>query len=954
MSSDHNLLFAVLALQADLLDQSRFVEACSLWASRKGTPLADLLVERGWLTEQDRADVQRLLERKLQKHQGDARASLAEVTTDGVRRSLAEVADPDVQHSLAGPPTPEVPSPGSTTAHVPEGRGRYTLKHLHAQGGIGQVWLAHDARLGRDVALKELRPERDGHPAVRARFLEEARVTGQLEHPGIVPVYELVRSGDGPPSYTMRMVRGRTLADAARDYHRRRQAGEAGPLELRSLLTAFTAVCQAVAYAHSRRVLHRDLKPANVVLGDYGEVVVLDWGLARLMGQEGEGADEAAGLLPVSLEPGSRDETAQGQVLGTPAYMAPEQAEGRVDLLGPATDTYGLGAVLYELLTGRAPFTGPTDEILRRVAREEPEPPRRLIPEVPKALEAVCLMALAKRPSDRYGTAGELAKDVERWLADEPVVAYREPVRARAGRWVRRHQALAGALAAGLLVATLLGGAVALWAERLRGEREAERARQEAALRQGVGAALEEVDSLLRRGRWPEAGAALVQVESRLGDAPPEDLRLRVAQARRALELVTALDGIRLQRATVAAGDFDNAQADRRYAEVFAAAGLAGPGADEQAAADLVTASPAADALVAALDDWAGVTADEPRRAWALGVARRADPNPSRDRLRDPLFWREEAALAARAARAPPEDLTTNLVAALGARLAGRAEGLALLRSAVRKKPDDFWLNYHMSRALMLAGRFKDAEGYYRAALALRPDNPLALTSLGLAMERQGNWREAAALYSRAMAGDGARESYRGLRSALLASSRLKMFGENSPSVEQRVSDMLKEPPRPQNSKERLALASHCLVRERYATAARLYSEAFAASPDLADDLDAGHRYNAATSAALAGCGKGKDAAGLPEVEKARLRGKALEWLRADLARWSKRAGGGRREEAVEAKSMLQPWQVEPAFAGVRDPAGLGRLLEAEQRAWERFWSDVEALLRKVKGKKPS
>src|SRR5262245_53326228 len=193
MSADLNLLFAVLALQADLLDQARFVEACSAWASRKGTPLADLLVERGWLTEQDRADVQRLVERKLHKHHGDARTSLAEVTTDRLRRSLAGVADDEVQQSIAGPPTPEMSSPGSTTAHVPEGRGRYALKHLHAQGGIGQVWLAHDPELGRDVALKELRPERDGHPAVRARFLEEAKVTGQLEHPGIVPVYEMVR-----------------------------------------------------------------------------------------------------------------------------------------------------------------------------------------------------------------------------------------------------------------------------------------------------------------------------------------------------------------------------------------------------------------------------------------------------------------------------------------------------------------------------------------------------------------------------------------------------------------------------------------------------------------------------------------------------------------------------------------------------------------------------------------
>jgi hypothetical protein len=520
------------------------------------------------------------------------------VNTDGLRRSLAGIADADVQQSL-GPPTPEASSPGSTTAHVPQGRGRYQLRHLHAQGGIGQVWLAHDDDLGRDVALKELRPERDGHPAVRARFLEEARVTGQLEHPGIVPVYELVRGGEAP-AYAMRMVRGRTLAEAVREYHRKRKAREAGPLELRSLLNAFVSVCQAVGYAHSRGVLHRDLKPANVVLGDFGEVVVLDWGLARLMAKPG--LDEAPGLAAVSLEPGSRDETAQGQVLGTPAYAAPEQAEGRLDLLGPATDVYGLGAVLFEVLTGRPPFTGPTDEILRRVAREEPERPRQLVPEVPKALEAVCLRALAKKPADRYQSAKALAQEVERWLADEPVAAYREPLRARAGRWVRRHQSTAAALVAGVLVATLLGGGVAAWLAR-EGERR----------RAGAEAALERVAALLQEGRWEDAGATLDQAEARLGDSGPADLRRRLGRARADLELAGRLEARRRERGILERLAFRTGQAGledphRAYAEAFAEAGLGEVGDDEAEVAGRVAASPVREALVAALDDWASVT----------------------------------------------------------------------------------------------------------------------------------------------------------------------------------------------------------------------------------------------------------------------------------------------------------------------------------------------------------
>jgi serine/threonine protein kinase len=426
MDTDRNLLFGVLALQADLLTPARFAEACSAWSARKDTPLADLLVEHGWLTPADRADVQRLLDRKLAKHHGDARAGLAEVTTDPVRRSLAAVEDPDVRQSLGGlsPPPEAAHVLLTTTDQLPEPRERYILSRLHAIGGIGRVWLARDGSLGRDVALKELRPERAGHPAVWARFLKEAQVTDQLEHPGVVPIYEVGRRPqDQSPFYTMRFVRGRTLAEAISTYHQRRTQGEAGPLELRELLTALVGVCNAVAYAHSRGVLHRDLKPSNVVLGDYGEVIVLDWGLAKLLGQP----DGEADLAPLRVEADGSG-TVQGQVLGTPAYMAPEQAEGQPDQLGPATDVYGLGAVLYEILSGRPPFIGEeTAAVLRQVIHEPPARPRGVVAGVPAALEAVCLKALAKSPAMRYPSPKDLAAEMQHWLADEPVSAYSAP-----------------------------------------------------------------------------------------------------------------------------------------------------------------------------------------------------------------------------------------------------------------------------------------------------------------------------------------------------------------------------------------------------------------------------------------------------------------------------------------------------------------------------------------------
>jgi serine/threonine-protein kinase len=441
MSTDKNLLFGVLALQADFLDAQQFAEACTAWTARKGTPLADLLVERGWLTAEQRAAVDLLLQQKLRKHRGDAQASLAAVATPGVRSVLESVADADVRQSLAGLPTPPAPTLPSTVAYEPGSRQRYTLTRLLAQGGIGQVWLAHDEDIGRDVALKELRPDRRDNPADATRFLDEAKITGQLEHPGIVPVYELVQPRDGQSCYAMRFVGSRTLADAIQEYHRKRQAGEAGPLDLRELLTAFVSVCQAVAYAHSRGVLHRDLKPQNVGLGEYGEVLVLDWGLAKVLGQ----AEDPTSLLPVALGTGDgAGLTLQGQVLGTPAYMSPEQARGRPDLVYKRSDVYGLGAILYELQTGQPPFRGAdTPEVLKRVVQEPPVPPRQCVPATPRALEAVCLKALAKRPENRYASASDLAREVEHWLADEPVSAWREPLRLRAARWVRRHLGIA-------------------------------------------------------------------------------------------------------------------------------------------------------------------------------------------------------------------------------------------------------------------------------------------------------------------------------------------------------------------------------------------------------------------------------------------------------------------------------------------------------------------------------
>ena len=221
-------------------------------------------------------------------------------------------------------------------------------------------------------------------------------------------------------------------------------------------------MCNAVAYAHSRGVIHRDLKPANILLGPYGETLVVDWGLAKVVGR-GEAAARA-GAAEATLQPASgsgSSETLPGTALGTPAYMSPEQAEGRLEQVGPLSDVYSLGATLYCLLTGKPPIDE-TDvgEALRRVQRGEFPPPRAVQPGIPPGLEAICLKAMALKPEERYPSARALADDIEHWLADEPVSVYREPITVRLTRWGRRHRTLATSLGV-LLVTAVVGLAIA-------------------------------------------------------------------------------------------------------------------------------------------------------------------------------------------------------------------------------------------------------------------------------------------------------------------------------------------------------------------------------------------------------------------------------------------------------------------------------------------------------------
>jgi eukaryotic-like serine/threonine-protein kinase len=453
--TDRNLLFGVLALQLDLIDARQFADACSAWSLRKQTSLADVLAEHGWLAPADRDQVEKLLERKLKKHGGNVRASLGAAADARARDVIRSVDDAEIRQTCSLLP----PAAGyvllTTTAPTKQQRSRYSLTRIQGEGGLGRVWVAVDEDLNREVALKEIRAEKADHPTAWRRLLKEAQVTGQLEHPNIVPVYELARGAENDqPFYTMRLVRGQTLRAAIADYHQRRRQGQEDPLDRPNLLNAFVSICQAIGYAHSRGVLHRDLKPDNVVLGDYGVVMVLDWGLARLIDQPAEAAE--AERKP-ALSPEAQTEATQaGSQLGTPAYMAPEQAEGRSDLIDTRTDIYGLGTILYEILTGRAPHDGPdTASVYQKIIHGATPRARAAEPTAPQPLDAVCARAMAHSRRERYATASELAEDVKRWLNDQPVSCFSEPLLVKAGRFARRNRTLVTSAAAALVVAVV-------------------------------------------------------------------------------------------------------------------------------------------------------------------------------------------------------------------------------------------------------------------------------------------------------------------------------------------------------------------------------------------------------------------------------------------------------------------------------------------------------------------
>jgi serine/threonine-protein kinase len=476
-NAERNLLFGVLATGMGLVSRDALVTAMHAWVLDKSRSLGQILTEQGALSGARSRLLEALTEEHLSLHDDDPARSLRAITSVGSTwEDVGRITDPELRASLTrvGAPGPDgaTDSSGRRAVGAPTtAASRFRILRPHAQGGLGRVYLARDEELRRDVALKQIQGQFAEDPSSRARFLLEAEVTGKLEHPGVVPVYGLGCDADGRPYYAMRFIRGDSLKQAIARFHAMddpgRDTGERA-LGLRQLLGRFVAVCNTVAYAHSRGVIHRDLKPDNILLGPYGETLVVDWGLAKLAGRpEGAGRPEEGALELESA--GAADATLPGSPIGTPQYMSPEQASGQLELLGQVSDVYGLGATLYCLLTGRAPFEDrQLATVLHRVRRGEFPPPRTVKRTIAPALEAICMKAMARDPQDRYASPQALADDLEHWMADEPVSAWREPVSARARRWVARHRTAVATAAAAVLVAVLGLAAIAALEDRSR------------------------------------------------------------------------------------------------------------------------------------------------------------------------------------------------------------------------------------------------------------------------------------------------------------------------------------------------------------------------------------------------------------------------------------------------------------------------------------------------------
>jgi serine/threonine-protein kinase len=658
--------------------------------------------------------------------------------------------------------------PASDEMPVAAERGeRYQLFGEIARGGMGAVLKGRDADLGRDLAVKVLLEEHQGKPELARRFVEEAQIGGQLQHPGIVPVYELGTFADRRPYFTMKLVKGRTLAALLSARHDPRD-------ELPRFLGIFEQVAQTIAYAHARAVIHRDLKPSNVMVGSFGEVQVMDWGLAKVL-QEGGVADEPQGespTVPVSVirtvRSGSADDDSQaGSVLGTPAYMAPEQAGGEVAAVDRRADVFGLGSILCEILTGKPAYTGANNnEIFRRALRGDTGDARTRLDACGADTDLVALASdcLAPEPAGRPRDAGVVAGRITAYLAGvqeklRTAERQRAVAQARAVEEQRRRKLQLG-LAATLLALTTIGGLSTSYYIQQKQARAAVVARTlgEAATLRGQALAHADDPAL-----WQAALAAVRRVEDALGSGGGDargqlavlraEVQAGLDAAERDRRLLDRLAGIRSAKGD----DLEGTVSDADYADTFKEAGIDVAALPPAETGKRIAARPSATALAlaAALDDWADVRR---RKRSDLAGAKRlseaaqvADPDPWRGKLRAALGQTDTPArltalqAAYQSARIDALGPVTLNLLARGLDSSGDAAAAeTVLRAAQKRHPGDLWINNGLAGVCENRNRRDDAIRFYTAARAIRPQTGHPLAHL---LEQKGALDEAIALF---------------------------------------------------------------------------------------------------------------------------------------------------------------------------------------------------------------
>jgi eukaryotic-like serine/threonine-protein kinase len=624
---------------------------------------------------------------------------------------------------------------------VPDAPGRYQVFGEIARGGMGAVFKGRDPDLGRDLAVKVLLDRHSAAPDLVRRFVEEAQIGGQLQHPGVVPVYELGTFADSRPYFTMKLVKGRTLAELLGER-------KAQTPELPRFLGIFEHVCQTVAYAHARGVIHRDLKPPNIMVGSFGEVQVMDWGLAKIL-KDGGLADEPTSQpaldasVIATLRSGSDVDNSQvGSVLGTPAYMAPEQAAGDIERVDRRADVFGLGSILCEILTSQPAYSGRSQpELIRKAMRGDTSDAIERLARCGAEAELVALAndCLAIESDDRPRDAGLVAARMTAYLAsvqERVQVAERERAVAVARAIEeRRRRKLQLGLAASLLAFTTLGG---LSATHYLQQKQARAATLDRIVGQTVTLRDQAVLHPEDLARWQVALAAVEQADA--GDDPQVHRQLLALR----FEIQTGLDAAQRDRILLdrlvdirsGGGDDGNTSAtDDAYTTAFREAGIdlaIMPPAEAGAKIKSRPPTVARD-LAASLDDWASwrrksrpKDVDGARRL--AETARVADPDPWRNELRAAFGLPDKTARLV-ALRGLAKSAKFSELAAVSLHLLGKALHLAgddveaesVLRQAQRRHPRDIWINHSLGTVLEALARREEAIRYYTAARSIRP-----------------------------------------------------------------------------------------------------------------------------------------------------------------------------------------------------------------------------------------